>query len=315
MFAQSWLRAAAIAAALTLALLPLHARGAERIAVLVSSSEAPFEETLAAFQSHLAGKGVAADYAVYRLARDGSQAEKAVEQIRQNGARLIFTLGSVGTDAAVHGAPGIPVVASLILRPEHLREAQNATGIGLEFPLDTQFKWMQTVLPGAANIGVLYNSQDNGKRIEEARRIAEARGLHLEAVEVRTPQDVLFALKSLSRSVDVLWGLADTQALSPQLAQQVLLFAFRNDIPFVGPSEAWTRAGALYSLDWDYKDLGAQSGDMAIRILNGQPARSIPPASPRTVRYSLNINTARQMRITLPEEIVRNAWKIYRGNL
>jgi putative ABC transport system substrate-binding protein len=139
-------------------------------------------------------------------------------------------------------------------------------------------------------------------------------GLHLEAVEVRTPQDILFALTTLANTIDVLWGLADTLTLSPQMAKHILLFTFRNDIPFVGPSEAWTRAGALYSLDWDYKDLGAQCGDMAIQILRGKTAKAIPPASPRTIRYSVNMNTARQMRLNVPEDVVKKAWTVYRVN-
>ncbi len=313
-FAGRAFLAATIALAIGLILVPPRADAAERIAVLVSSSEAPFEETLAAFQEQLAKKGIAAEYAVYRLARDPSLAEKAVTEAKQNGARLIFTLGSLGTEVALRRAPDIPVVASLVLRTDYLKDAQNATGIGLEFPIETQFHWMQTVLPAATNIGVLYNPLDNDKRIGEARRVARTMGLHLEAVEVRSPQDVLFALKSLSNTIDVLWGLADTLALSPQMAKHILLFTFRNDIPFVGPSEAWTRAGALYSLDWDYRDLGAQCGDMAIQILGGKTAKSIPPASPRTIRYSLNINTARQMRIKVPEDVLKNAWTVYREN-
>lgn len=299
---------------LGLSLIPPHVDAAERIAVLMSSSEAPFEETLAAFQAHLAQKGVDAEYVVHRLGRDVSQAEKAIELVKKSGARLIFTLGSIGTDVAIRETPGIPVVACLVLRADYLKDARNATGVGLEFPLDTQFRWMQTVLPEATNIGVLYNPLDNEKRIEEARRITHAMGLHLEAVEVRTPQDILFALTSLAKTIDVLWGLADTLTLSPQMAKHILLFTFRNDIPFVGPSEAWTRAGALYSLDWDYKDLGAQCGDMAIQVLHGKTAKAIPPASPRTIRYSLNMNTARQMRLNVPEDVVKNAWTVYRVN-
>jgi putative ABC transport system substrate-binding protein len=82
----------------------------------------------------------------------------------------------------------------------------------------------------------------------------------------------------------------------------------------VGPSDAWTRAGALYSLDWDYRALGAQCGDMAIEVLGGKPARSIPPASPGASRYSLNMNTVHQMRIKVPRDVQKNAWTVYQEN-
>jgi putative ABC transport system substrate-binding protein len=181
----------------------------------------------------------------------------------------------------------------------------------LSFPLETQFNWIQKILPDAKTIGVMYNPEENKERIDAALRIAHSRGLTLEAQEVYTLQDVPSALNTLSKSVDVLWGLADNLALSPQIAKNVLLVSFRNSIPFIGPSSAWVRAGALYSLDWDYTDMGAQCGEMALRVLQGTPPSAIPPAAPRKVMYSLNLKTAQQLKITISEQITQKARNTY----
>ena len=283
----------------------------ERIAVLVGSSEPPFEETLTGFQRYLSKQGIEAEVEIYRIAGDASQAEQAIQKIRKSGARVILTLGSLSTEAAIRKSPDIPVIACLVLRSDALRNAPNATGVVLEFPLEVQFRWIQTMLPDAKTIGVIYNPDENGKRVEAAGRIARGLGLSLETQEIHSLQDIPAALNDLSRSADVLWGLADNLALSPQIAKHILLFSFRNSIPFIGPSAAWVKAGALYSLDWDYADMGAQCGEMAIKVLRGIPPSEIPPATPRKVLYSVNLKTARQIKITIPEQLEKKALNIY----
>lgn len=279
----------------------------ERIAVLISSHEAPFEETLTGFTGYLRKQGIQADYEVYRLEGDVSKASQAVQTVKKSSVNLIFTLGSLATDTAIRKIVDIPIVACLILRPDNLKKTSNATGVGLEFPLEIQFKWLHRFLPQARTIGVIYNPKENQKRIEAAANIAKNMGLRLEAQEVSAPQDVPAALDNLSKSADVLWGVTDNIVMTPQIAKHILLFSFRNSIPFIGLSSMWVKAGAFYSLDWDYADLGSQCGEMAQKILEGVPPSAIPSALPRKVMYSLNLNTARQMKITISEELIQGA--------
>ena len=277
----------------------------DKIAVLVSSNDAPFTETVAGFSDHFAAQGYSAGYEFYRLDGDPAKAGPAVQKIKAGGAKLVFTVGSAATDAAVKGITDIPIVACLVLRTESLKKGGNATGVGLEFPLETQVAWMQRFLPRSSTIGVIYNAGENQQKVDAAAEAARKAGLKLETEQVRSPQDVPAALNNLSKRVDALWGIPDSIMLSPTIAKNVLLFSFRNSIPVVGPSASWVKAGALYSLDWDYADLGRQCGEMADRILKGAQPSSIAVASPRTVKYTLNLVTARQMKLALPEKIGR----------
>ena len=301
--------------ALSLIVLPIladaTARAGSRIAVLISSNEAPFTETVTGFRDYLARQGVQADYAIERLDGDAAKTGPAVQRIKAGGASLVFTVGSAATDAAVKEIADIPIVACLVLRTENLKRSTNATGVALEFPVATQFEWIQRMLPEARSIGVLYNAGENQRTVHDAAEIAKKAGLTLEAERVRSPQDVPAALNRLSKRVDVLWGIPDSIMLAPPIAKNVLLFSFRNSIPFVGPSATWVKAGALYSLDWDYTDLGGQCGEMADRILRGAAPASLPAATPRKVRYTLNTVTARQMKLFFPDQLVRGAHQLY----
>ncbi len=283
----------------------------EKISLLISSNDAPYKSAVSGFNAYLAKQGIQAGYEVYTLDGDSAKAGPAIQKIKASGSRLIFTLGSLATDAVVKEVADIPVVACLVLRTDNLKNAPNATGIGLEFSFDTQLEWLRRLLPRAKTIGVIYNPEENQKRVENAVRLANKAGLRLEPEEVRTPQDVPAALNNLSKRADVIWGMADNLTLSPTISKNVLLFSFRNNIPYIGPSAAWVKAGALYSLDWDYEDLGAQCAEMAQKILGGAAPANIPAASPRKVLYTLNLFTARQMKITLSNELVRGARQTY----
>ena len=313
---KSWPRTMNIVAATVLAAMFLLAGGraawtGERIVLFVSSNEAPFQEAVNGFREYLAGQGVQAGYEVFNLDGDAAKTGPAIEKIKAGGTKLVMTLGSMATDAALREITDIPLVACLVLRTDNLKKAPNATGVGLEFPLETQIAWIQKLLPEVRSIGVLYRPNENQKRIDAAAEIARKAGMRLEAYEVNTPQDIPAALESLSRKAEVLWGVADSLTLSPSIAKNILLFSFRNSIPFIGPSATWVKAGALYSLDWNYADLGAQCGEMAQKILAGAAPSSLPPATPRKVLYSLNLVTARQMKITMPEPVVRGARQVY----
>jgi putative tryptophan/tyrosine transport system substrate-binding protein len=191
------------------------ALAADKIAVLVSSKDATFEEALKGFQVRLDKAAMQADYEVHRLDGSVAKAGQAVQAVKTSGARLVLTLGSLATDAAVKEISDIPIVACMVLRADGLKKSPNVTGVGLEFSLQVQTSWLQVLLPKAKTVGVLYNPDENKMRIEAAGRIVQNMGLKLVAQEVRSPHDVPAALEGLAKKVDVLWGMADTVAMTP----------------------------------------------------------------------------------------------------
>ncbi len=290
-----------------------RAGAADKIAVLVSSKETPFEETLKGFQGFLTKVAVDAEYEVHRLEGSSAKAGAAVQAAKKSGAKLILTLGSLATDAAVREIPDIPIVACMVLRSDSLKKSPNVTGVGLEFSLEVQSSWLQILLPTAKRIGVVYNADENQKRVEAAGRIMQGMGMTLVPQEVRSTQDLAAALEGMAKKVDVIWGVADSVTMTPQAAKTILPFSIRNNIPVIGISPAWVKAGALYSLEWDYADLGAQAGGMAVSILKGTPPSAIPAASARKVLYALNLKTAQEMKITFSDQIIKGARTTFTG--
>ncbi len=96
------------------------------------------------------------------------------------------------------------------------------------------------------------------------------------------------------------------------MAQAILLYSFRNRMPFSGLSASWVKAGALYALERDYEDMGAQCAEMAEKVARGRRPASLPPAKPRKVVYTLNLKTAEHLKLSLPPELVEGAAEVYR---
>jgi putative ABC transport system substrate-binding protein len=289
---------------------PLAAAG-RPVVVLTSSDAAPYTEALGGLQEFLAGQETEVALEIRSLKGDAAKAAEAVAELKGKAPALLVTLGSLATKAACDQVTQTPIVAGLVLNASEFHEVANVTGVALEFPVATELQWLQRFLPGHDRVGVLFNPGENGQKVERAAEVARDMGIELIAQPVNTPQDLPGALKGLARRIDVLWGMPDSVVFSRKTAKAILLFSFRNRIPLVGLSGAWVKAGALYSLERDYRDLGAQCGEMALQILAGEPVGSIPSALPRKVAYSLNQKTARHVKLKLSKDLVSGAKQVF----
>lgn len=280
------------------------------IVVVRAKSSKPYEEVLGGFRSYIESLGIKARFDVHTINGDIETVDRILDGAVSRDAKLVFTIGTAVTERAIRKDTGIPIVYSLVMDEVHAISA-DVTGVTLEFSVSSHFQWMTRFLPKVRRIGVLYNPENNGDRIVRARMEAMKMGLVLEAEAVDKPQDIPAALERIAKKVDVLWGIPDDVVLNPQTAKQLLLFCYRNRIPFVGPSKAWVKAGALYALDRDYADIGSQCGGIASSILAGAGPRSIKPQSPKRTVYFVNSKTARHMKVNIDKKLLAAADGVY----
>ena len=282
-----------------------------QIAVLVSHNESPYKDVLAGFQNYIVEQKIQAKCNAYVLEGEKVQISQIFQEIKKIKPSLIFTIGTIPTVEALKVFIDVPIVATLILDDGMIKHARNATGVILDFPIETQFYWLKSFLPEARKIGVMYNPSENQEKIQLAEVIARKMGLELNPVKIYTPKDIPNALKALANNADVLWGINDALVFNSLTAKHILLFSFRNRIPFCGLSSTWVNAGALYALEYDFDDIGVQCGEKAIEIIRGAGVNSVPPSLPRKLLYTLNLRTARHMKINIQENHIRNAYKIF----
>jgi putative ABC transport system substrate-binding protein len=282
-----------------------------RIVVLNGQDLKPYQDVLAGFQQSLSKQGINLPVEIHALQGNPAAAHDVFADIKKNGARLVVTLGSAATQAAVREVGHLPLMATMIVAADDIKPASNATAVLLEFPLDIQMQWIRRIVPAANSIGVLFNPKENQTKVSNALRIAKETGLTLVTQAVDTPRALPDALENLSRNVDALWGISDSIVMTPQTAEPILLSTLRNKIPLAGLSTSWVKAGALYALDRDYLDIGAQCGEVAAKILGGASPAALAPTFPRKVTYSVNLKTAGAMNLELPQDVVRGATQVF----
>jgi len=276
---------------------------APRVLVVLSSDAQPYQDALTGLR-HAAPAGTA--FVVVALHGDSTRIADVLSAVGADPRpAVIVTFGTMATRNVLRHVTDLPVVAGMILNPAELDGAANATAVYLEYPVEVELEWMTRVLPGHHRIGIVYHAAEGGRRVEKARQLASIQAIHIDS-----PAELPDALQQLTNRADVLWSLNDPVVYNSETARSLLLFSLRNRIPMIGQSSAWVRAGALYALDRDYEDVGAQCAQLVIQVLAGALPADLAPVPPRKVRYAVNMRTATDIGLTLSDAVVRGAAEV-----
>jgi putative ABC transport system substrate-binding protein len=299
-----------IAAALLLGGPAAHA-AAQRITIVTSRDIAPYRAAQAGFLEVLERSGMAYRLTEVRADVEDRMVHRVAQEVRSSRPDLILTIGSAATRAVGREIHDIPIVFSLVLETgadEPLGDfGANVTGASMRIPLRVQFEKLREAIPSARRFGVMFNPDATGETVSQAAAVAAEMGLELIPVPVRSPAEVVAELDSLQEKVDLLWSVPDSTVFTAQSVRHILLATLRKKIPFIGLSPSYVRAGALLSLSCDYLDVGRQSGELALEVLQGSAPGTIPVTEPRTVSFYLNLNTAEQLEIDISERVREKA--------
>ncbi|MBN1276404.1 MAG: hypothetical protein JXA35_02845 [Deltaproteobacteria bacterium] len=227
-----------------------------------------------------------------------SDKEQISSTIEANCPDLILCLGTEALNYSI-SIKNIPKVFCLVANPETYisHGVTDVYGVAISLPSLDQFRIIAGELPEFKRIGVIYNAEFNREYIEDARKNASKLALELVAYSVSSIKDIPSALHFLKDKIDVLWSVFDSTVYGPETARYILLFSLRKEIPFIGFSPEFAKAGALMALYGDYKDMGSQTALLAMDILaNKRMHNSI--LEPRLVRIAVNSKVAKAMGIS-----------------
>jgi putative ABC transport system substrate-binding protein len=183
------------------------------------------------------------------------------------------------------------------------------TGVSDAWPYEEQLKLIRRIGPGIKKLGVIYNPGEAPSQygIKEIRRYASGLGFEIEEGAVNSTIEVFPVAKSLAARVDALFLSSDSTAIGG-VAAAMRVAADRKIGLFVGDSGTVAKGG-LAAVSVGYTELGHETGRLAARLLRGE--RSIAPVVAKGVDVYLNKKAAELMGITLPEDVVRSATKVY----
>ncbi len=193
------------------------------------------------------------------------------------------------------------------LKAESLQRNTKAR-IFIDQPYERYFNLIRATIPRAARIGLLIHESDVDK-ISTIAESADAHNLTIRTSIVRSERDVGEALSHILSDIDVLLALPDSRIHNSHTISHILTTAYRNNIPLVGFSSAYVKAGAASAVYTSPEDIARQVSDTILEYLqtghinkpiqqatyfsvsiNFEVARSLglPPSSPSDVKQEIS---------------------------
>lgn len=282
---------------------------AERVAVSVvfSSDLDAYQQAWSGFREFLGEKKVSFGVSEYHLKEEGS--EQFYSTINQEKPDIVITLGTKASKLAKEKIKDIPVVFCMVFNPREIT-GLNITGVSMEIPAEIQIKGIKEMLPDAKNIGLIY-SPGSKADYGAISWVCGQMGFKLITKKVDSEEELSGALKDISSQIDCFLMIPDSKIYSPISVKHLLIQSLREEFPVIGLSSLYTKAGALFSFECDYDDLGRQAAEITLRILNGEKPGDIAPSIPKKTKRSLNLATAKRLGIKIPSQIIKEASEVF----
>jgi ABC-type uncharacterized transport system substrate-binding protein len=244
---------------------------AETLVVIVNGEAGTaYTSATNALTQELVNRGIARDAIVSWALADWRDKRGAAAP------RLFITLGSQATAALLEEKVGAPVLAALIprqsferiLRQSGRKVSSQLTAIYLDQPLTRQLALIRSALPHAKRVGVLWGPESKASA-QQLRALADSSGLQLIEAELKADGTGFPDLRHLLTASDVFLALADPAVFNSNSIQNLLLSTFRADVPMIGFSPSYVRAGAWLSLHVTPNQVGLQLALLVQEVLKG----------------------------------------------
>lgn len=196
-----------------------------------------------------------------------------------------------GTDIpVVFSAVTDPVAAQLVADLE--APGGNVTGTSDAIPVSDIFDLAQELTPDIQTVGVLYctGEPNSAAVVADARAELEARGLTFVESAVTASAEVQTAAQNLLSQCDALFVPIDNTVAGA--ISVVADEAIQAGKPLYVAADSMVRDGGLASVGVNYTNLGTQTADMALRILEGEDPAAMPVEVLQDANVVVNEETA-----------------------
>lgn len=209
----------------------------------------------------------------------------------------------------VFGAVTDPVSAGLVATMQN--PGGNITGTSDKWPTDAQFDLLLRLIPNVKRIGVVYNPGENNSEInmKEIENVCLNKGLELIKVSVTNTSEVYAAAQSLVGRIDAFYVSADNTVITAMDA--VIKVSEKNKIPLLPGVSSNVEQGGFGTLGPNYFDIGVETARITDRVLKGEKPANIPVSTAKKFEYFFNLKSARATNIIIPEELLKQATKVY----
>ena len=276
------------------------------------------DNTQKGFKDGLKELGVDATYNVHIAQGNQATNLQIANQILDEKPALVLAIATSSAQACAQKIKDIPLLFSAVSDPKGagLVESMEApgghiTGTTDMPPVDKQLALIKSILPKAATIGVVYNAGEANSVSQVEAFKAAAKKMNIDVVEATATNSSLVyqAAQSLVGKCDAVYTPLDNTVVST--IGSVVKVCNDNKLPFFSSDNESVQKGSIAALATDYYALGRQTAEMAQKILAGAKPGDLPVEGLKNLDVHLNLNAARIQGVTVPEDVIKSAKKIY----
>jgi putative tryptophan/tyrosine transport system substrate-binding protein len=267
------------------------------------------------------GKNVAI---VYRFAEGKFDRlpDLAAELVRLKVDVILAAGGTPAILAAKNATSTIPIIFPSVGDPVALgyvtslaRPGGNLTGLTLRTPEfgEKKLEILKEVVPRTKRVAVLGQEANTAhtRGFEELQTPASALGLELHNIEVRGT-DFDRAFSNITNTIHATAVIVQAAAVFTDNRRRIAEFAARERVPAISDFKELAEAGLLMSYGSDFFDLGRRAATYVDKILKGAKPADLPVQQPTKFEFVINLNTAKQIGLTIPPNVLARADKVIR---
>jgi len=250
---------------------------------------------------------------------DKQDIEAGIKEVLSQDIDILLTLGRsvpIGAKELVKGTDmpvlfcgdAWPVEDGLVESLIH--PGGNIVGVRAAESLPKALEWLVKIVPGAIKIWVPYNPDDNVSvsDIRHLEKAASPLGVEFVLHETRSVEEAVAAIGDLPKDIDAIF-LVPSPTLNPG-SEKLSQAAISRGIP-VGASIRLDES-ILITLTSDFIDAGKKAARLAQRIHEDGIKPADLPVETSEVRLIINVKTAEEIGIVIPDNILGQATTIIR---
>lgn len=223
---------------------------------------------------------------------------------------LIVAIGSDAARLARSAPRAIPVLDILI--PRLLYEQLHSTTPGnestqqhsalyIDQPLERQLNLCRLIVPNLNHVAVLYGatSQASASALETA---AQQLDITLTTGNIPPGASINAKLDEILDNSQLLLALPDPDVFNRYTVSGLLLTAYHHNVPVIGFSSAYVKAGALSAVYSTPEQIGREAADAVLNAHTDKGWLLAPPRYHTNYSVALNHQVARSLNLKIPSE-------------
>ena len=171
--------------------------------------------------------------------------------------------------AATAQATETPVIYGTVSYPETagLTGISYVTGTSDALNVELLLDMMLAQNPGVETVGLLYSTSEvnSAPAIETAKKYLDSKGIAYLDKTGNTTDEIVAAVHSMLDQVDAVFTPTDNVVMNAELAIAPILTEV--GVPHYAGADSFVRNGALATCGVNYTDLGTQTADLALEVL------------------------------------------------